>query len=315
MNKFILVVLISAISFGCKKSTDPIPPPTVTPTWKQSSGTVGLNIQCLLSSGNYNYAGGATGAYMSTNKGESFTLSNTGNDAVGPTRGFAKDNSFVYTCTSQGVFRSDNNGASWVSKSNGLTSLLTSGIINVGANLFVVGVNGVFKSADQGGSWSVAGLQGTDVRCITALQNTLFVGTNGFGIYKSTDMGATWTSANNGSSSTNFRAMETRGTTLFAGGQIGTGVFRSTDAGQNWTLLSGGLPGGSYRGFAQNINIIVAGSFGGGVFYSKNNGDIWTALNDGLADLTIFDLEINDTNILAATNQGGVYKYALVDLK
>lgn len=317
MNKFILSTLIVCISFGCRKSSDPTqdPTPSATPTWKQCTGTASLNMQSLLSSGTNHFAGGATGAYLSINKGENFALSNTGNDAVGPTRGFAKDNNYIYTSTSQGVFRSDNNGTSWIAKSNGLTNLLTSGILSVGTNLFVVTPTGVFKSVDQGSNWSPAGLAGTDVRCITAIANTLYVGTNGSGIYKSTDLGTNWTAANNGSSSNNFRALEAKGTTLFAGGQIGTGVYRSTDGAQSWTLLAGGLPSGSYRGFAQNANLIVAGSFGGGVFYSKDNGDTWTAINDGLTDLTIFDLELNDTYLLAATNQQGVFRYAVADLK
>lgn len=110
---------------------------------------------------------------------------------------------------------------------------------------------------------------GIDVRCVASAANILFVGTNGSGVYKSSDWGATWVASNNGSTSTTFRAMEAKGTTLFAGGQIGTGVFRSTDLGANWTLLGGGLSSGSYRGFASNNQIIVAGSFGAGVFIPR----------------------------------------------
>jgi photosystem II stability/assembly factor-like uncharacterized protein len=283
--------------------------------WQQSAGTNGLNMQSLLSNGIYNFAGGATGAYLSTNSSASYSLSNTGNDNVGPTRGFAKDDNYVYTCTSQGVFRSSDNGATWVPKNSGLTNLLTSGILKVGSNLFVVSPTGVFKSSNNADNWSSAGLTTTDVRCIGAINTTLFVGTNGSGIYKSVDSGLNWTAVNNGlGSNTNFRAIESKGNTLFAAGQTGSGVFRSTDLGANWVLLSGGLPSSSYRGFASNTQLIVAGSFGSGVFYSTNNGDNWTAINSGLTDLTIFDLEINDSYIIAATNTQGVFRFALSNL-
>jgi len=181
--------------------------------------------------------------------------------------------------------------------------------------LFYVGPTGVFMSTNQGDNWSAAGLSTTDVRCITAINDTLFVGTNGAGIYKSIDWGANWIPINNGlGGSTNFRAIESKGNILFAGGQIGTGVYRSTDFGANWTLLGGGLASGSYRGFASNSQLIVAGSFGAGVFYSTDNGNNWTAINTGLTDLTIFDLELNDNYIIAATNTQGVFRFALSNL-
>ncbi len=283
--------------------------------WQQSAGTAGLNMQALLSYDNYNFAGGQTGAYLSTDGAANFLQANTGNDNVGPTRCFTKDANYLYTCTSQGAYRSADNGATWVSKSVGLTNLLGSGILNVGLKLFYVGPNGVFSSTDQGELWSAAGLTNIDVRCITAINDTLFVGTNGAGIYKSTDWGANWVQINNGlGGATNFRAIESKGNTLFAGGQIGTGVYRSTNFGASWTLLAGGLATGSYRGFASNSQFIVAGSFGAGVFYSTNNGDNWTAINSGLTDLTIFDLEFNDNYLMAATNNQGVFRLALSNL-
>jgi hypothetical protein len=193
--------------------------------------------------------------------------------------------------------------------------LLGSGILKVGTRLFYVGTTGVFMSTDQGDNWNAAGLSTTDIRSIAAINDTLFVGTNGAGIYKSSDWGATWVTINNGlNGATNFRAMESKGNTLFAAGPTGTGVFRSTDFGANWTLLGGGLASGSYRGFASNSQLIVAGSFGGGVFYSTDNGNNWTAINTGLTDLTIFDLELNDSYIIAATNTQGVFRFALSNL-
>lgn len=297
------IILLSCISFSSYAQ------------WQQCTGTTGLNMQALLTNGIYNFAGGQTGSYLSTDSAANYTLSNNGNDAVGPTRGYTKDNNYIYTCTSQGVFRSADNGATWVSKSIGLTNLLGGGILNVGTRLFCVTPTGVFMSTNQGDNWNAAGLSTTDVRSITAINNTLFVGTNGAGIYKSDDYGTTWFAINNGlNGALNFRAIESKGNTLFAGGPNGTGVFRSLDFGANWNLLGGGLASSSYRGFASNSQLIVAGSFGGGVFYSTDNGDNWTTINTGLTDLTIFDLELNDNYLIAATNTQGVFRFALSNL-
>jgi hypothetical protein len=283
--------------------------------WQQCVGTAGLNIQSLLTEGIYDFAGGATGAYRSSDSAASFSLFNNGNSSTGPTRGFTNDANYIYTCTNTGVYRSGDYGATWISKSNGLTNQLGSGILSAGSHLFLVGPTGVSRSDDQGDNWTAAGMTGIDVRSICAIQDTLFVGTNGSGIYKSTDWGISWTAANNGlGSAVNFRAIESKGNTLFAGGPIGTGVFRSTDFGGTWTMLTGGLPSGSYRGFASNSQLIVAGSFGGGVSYSTDNGDTWTVINSGLTDLTIFDLELNDYYIVAATNSAGAFRFALSEL-
>lgn len=300
-NRAILLIgLVSFSSFG---------------QWQQCSGTAGLNMQSLFTNGTYNFAGGQTGAYRSTDDAASYAISNSGNDNVGPTRGFTKDNDFIYTCTSQGAYRSADNGATWISKSVGLTNPLGGGILNVGTRLFYVTPTGVFMSTNQGDNWTAAGLTTTDVRSITAISDTLFVGTNGAGIYKSVDWGASWYAVNTGlGGSLNFRAIEAQGNTLFAGGPTGTGVYRSTDFGANWTLLAGGLATNSYRGFASNSQLIVAGSWGSGVFYSTDNGDNWTEINTGLTDLTVFDLELNDNYIVAATNTEGVFRFALSNI-
>lgn len=42
--------------------------------WQQSEGTSGLNMQSLMSHDMYNFAGGATGAYVSTDNAQSYVL-------------------------------------------------------------------------------------------------------------------------------------------------------------------------------------------------------------------------------------------------
>ena len=113
-NKSFQIILLCCISFSSYAQ------------WQQCAGTTSLNMQALLTNGIYNFAGGQTGSYLSTDSAATYTLANNGNDAVGPTRGYTKDNTYIYTCTSQGAFRSSDNGTTWVSKSVGLTNLLQS---------------------------------------------------------------------------------------------------------------------------------------------------------------------------------------------
>lgn len=279
--------------------------------WEQASGTENLDMQSLGSKGEYHFAGGATGAYVSIDEGMTYTLSNNGNDSNGPTRGFTHDSLYIYNCTSQGVFRTEDNGVTWLSKSNGLGSLLSHGILSVNEHLVHVGPFGVSISSDMAENWAPAGLTGTDVRCVTNIGDTLFVGTNGNGLYKSIDWGENWTLLTNGVSSSTFRAIQSYGNILFAGGEIGTGVFRSTNFGANWELLDNGIASAAFRGFGYNDDLLVAGSTGSGVYYTMDNGDSWTDLNSGLSDLTIFDLEISENYIIAATHSSGVFRYPL----
>ncbi|MEY4607893.1 MAG: hypothetical protein RL625_110 [Gemmatimonadota bacterium] len=319
VQRFILPLTTFLLLSACESAVSA--PDAVVPgtsggeSWVVSGGTAGLNMQSAWSRGTATFVGGATGVYRSDDAGATFRLSNTGNDAVGPTRGFADDATYLYSSASQGVFRSSDLGVTWTSKSTGITDLRTSGIVKAGTRLYVVGPSGVFRSDNQGDSWAAAGLVGVDVRSIAALGDVIVVGTNGAGIMKSVDFGATWVPSNTGLSGTTFRAVEVKGTTLFLGGANGSSVFRSTDGGNSWTQLAGGLPATSVRGFASNDQFIVAGTFGSGVFYSKNNGDTWAELNTGLSDKSIFDLVISNGFLIAATNTGGVFRIPVSSLK
>lgn len=283
--------------------------------WQQCVGSEGLDVQAVHVVGVFDFFGGQTGTYRSTDESATYTFSNAGNDSIGPTRGFASDGTYIYTCTSQGVFRSSDNGVNWVQKNNGLTQLLSHGIISTDGKIFLSTLSGVFMSTDNADTWTAAGMAGMDSRSICSMQDSiLFVGIQGSGIYKSIDDGQNWTAVSSGIASTNFRAMKAEGNTVFAGGQNGTGVYRSLDYGDTWTLLSNGIASASYRGFASNSNIVVAGSTSDGVFYSLDNGDTWTQINQGLLDLNVFALAMNANYIIAGTHSEGVFRFPLSEI-
>lgn len=63
--------------------------------WQQFPGTAGFNIESLITNGIYNFTGGQTGAYLSTDSAANYSLSNNGNDNFRSTRGFTKDNNYI----------------------------------------------------------------------------------------------------------------------------------------------------------------------------------------------------------------------------
>ena len=301
------VLLSAACLLSVWLSVAPVAP-VAAQTWEQAAGTAGINMQCVLSAQGWDFGGGALGTFRSSDGGGSFEEANVGNTSMGPTRGFTSDETYVYKCTSNGVFRSGDNGAGWESVATGLPQMLTHGMTATAGRVWVATQTGVFASDDQGMTWEGAGLDGLNVRCITAWEEVVFVGTIDEGLFKSEDGGASWEAINNGSTSNSFRAIEAHAGMVFAGGEIGTGVFRSQDMGASWELLGGGLPMGSYRGFATDGEWIVAGSFMAGVFASSDGGDTWMEFNAGLGDLSIFDLCFNQDHLVAATNASGIWR-------
>ena len=188
--------------------------------WEESLDSESLDVQSLLSTDSYDFCGGQTGTYRSVDESYSYTFSNSVNDSNGPTRAITTDGTYIYTCTSQGVFRIWDNGDTWISKSVGLTQLLCHGLIYGNNTLFLSTLSGVFKSTDQGNSWISAGMGGIDSRSITCLQDSiLFIGTQGVGVYKSIDFGDNWIAVNNGLNSSNVRAIQAQRSSVFAGGK------------------------------------------------------------------------------------------------
>lgn len=170
---------------------------------------------------------------------------------------------FVGTYTA-GIFKSTDNGMTWLEKNNGLTT-----------------ANNVISLAisDNG---------------------DIFAGTFNTGIFRSTDNGESWVQINNGLTLLNVRAIVfndnghiflSSAPTPFQGG-----VFRSTDNGDNWTLVNVGLPFGAIFTVAiDSSNNVYAGSgFSAGVYISTNNGESWAAT--GLTNATAMSLTIDKPN-------------------
>jgi len=184
---------------------------------------------------------------------------------------------FIGTSTS-GVFKSTNNGTSWVQKNNGLTN---SNIISLAINN-----NGI-----------------------------IFAGTFEAGIFRSTDHGDSWIEINNGLSQLNIRSIafgDSGYTFVCSGPTPFTGrVFRSKNNGDNWTLASTGLLNRAVFSLAidSSKNVYAGLGLSTGFYISTNNGLNWAARNNGLTDKNVLTLTINKSNnIIYAGTYTGVFK-------
>jgi hypothetical protein len=273
-------------------------PPSINTLTVSPNGAGGTNI----------YAGGGGGVFLSTNNGTSWKTINDGladvtDIAVIPASdGTGNTKIFVATATifdlwnwdyyGGGVFLSTNNGSTWTSINDGLTTKDVYALAVSGKNLFAGTYHGVFRSTNNGTSWTRAGseLEDIDVSTLVVNGTSLFAGT----LNNSFSFG------------------------LVDGGAygMGEGVWLTTNNGISWqngydesvtrldihdlALVSNGAGG---------INIFAGTS--GGVFLSHNNGKSWTPASTGLTDTTVWSkytnvwsLSVSGTNLFAGTEHG-----------
>ena len=117
-------------------------------------------------------------------------------------------------------------------------------------------------------------------------ENSLLMGTHN-GLFKSTDQGKTFSKVTvkgdvNADDFMNF-AYDQRNKILYAGGHD-LGVVKSVDGGTTWTKTDSGITGTDIHALAINpldTNRLYAFSVGNGVFGTKDKAAIWYRIDDG----------------------------------
>jgi photosystem II stability/assembly factor-like uncharacterized protein len=195
---------------------------------------------------------------------------------------------YLFTGTSNGVFRSVDNGISW---DQVLYVNYTKGIAINSQDQIFASPAPLYLSTSNGNYWDQLNLYYLyDVKNITVdTEDNIFVGFWG-GICKSSDNGTNWELVLSLSDCEVVNSIvENSEGVLFAGTinfiAEGGGVYLSTDQGDSWEHI--GLENEYISSLAINSNDeIFAGSRGnhyegiGGVFRSSDNGETWTELCD-----------------------------------
>ncbi len=213
-----------------------------------------------------------TDAYETTDGGQSWTWR-----IFDPPTAFTfAANSDLYGVASNlAVYKSTDDGNTWVEISNGLAACPNSCSVKfirtdpVYPNILYVGVENSRQDPALG-----------DVRTII--------------VYKSVDGGETWNKIHTGPFGWFYDAFAidpVNQSTLFL--STDDGIFKSTDGGAHWAKADTGLSGLLIPAIAVdpvNDQIVYAGTIGHGVYRSLDGGATWVAFNYGLSSLNVFAL-------------------------
>ena len=258
---------------------------------------------------------------------------------VGPNRGGrvttvtgvpSQPRTFYMGVASGGLFRTTDSGLNWFPITDGKVPLGSTGSVAVAEsdpNVIYLGTGsddirsnvstgrGIYKSSDNGQTWSFIGLYNTGqigaVRIHPKDPNTVWVAAigdafkpnNDRGVYKTTDGGKTWRRTLYISDSTGAADIELnpadpsivyawmwRGErkpwTIISGAREG-GFYKSSDGGETWKKINKGLPTelvgkGNIAVTAANPNrvfALVEALPGGGLYRSEDAGESWTIVS------------------------------------
>lgn len=197
---------------------------------------------------------------------------------------------------------------------NGLLRVQTKAVaINRNGDIFVATRQGVFRSLDDGRTWTTVnnGLHNVvSLALLIDARNNIFLGA-AEGLYQSKDNGANWErlnlTINTFFPSVKILAMNSEGH-LFAGVELDH-VYRSLDNGKSWKKVSPASFDSPSCLAINSKNEIFAGAFNGGLFRSTDNGENWTAINNGLSGREVLSITISaNDHVFVGTPRGGIYR-------
>ncbi len=228
----------------------------------------------------------------------------------------------IYTGSEGRVFRSDDGGSSFVSRSIGLPEKRICALAYEAGDPQVAYAgtegDGLYRSIDGGQSWAKLPAPAAPYVCaIVAPATNLVVagagddsGTQGTGVYKSMNRGVDFSAGTGGIEAFPVLDISLGGGAYYAASS-GGGIFKSADAAA-WSQVANGLPSLYQRRVTvhpSNSNIAYCGAGSSTMRKTVDGGALWTAMSGG-PFANIVRLRSSDSSVWIGTLTSGVWTAA-----
>lgn len=289
------------------------------------------------------FAGTYAGMYLSKDNGNSWSAINNGLQNIpcnGANIGVCSINSlavcgntiFAAAESGEGIFRSCDNGLSWIAVNNGLDAQKVESRENSISlrhkrdmmrlkaqrirdeikrnrdrnieqeNDIDNSVNLIFETTEPlhyvVNNFAVSG---TTIFANCSGSHYLRISDEGGGIFRSTNNGDSWNLVNNGLQYCVINDIAVCGKNIFAG--TSRGLYSSADNGDNWSLLVDSLPNTEILMLEVSGNNIFAGT-AKGIFRSADNGKSWSLDINSSTETKKLTIAVNGKYIYRATYEG-----------
>lgn len=189
--------------------------------------------------------------------------------------GLCIHNNHLYAASSsEGVFHSTDNGATWIQNNISNPNPIPMWIISTGSSLLTGGSEGLNRSTDNGNTWTKINTHQVYSCCKSG--STIFAAVFGLGVEISNNDGVTWINKSNGVDNSSQRILAS-GTNVFLG-TSSSGFYISTNNGDSWTLKNTGLPNANIYPMYAKDQIIWVSSWNKGIFRSTDFGNTWVQI-------------------------------------
>ncbi len=207
------------------------------------------------------------------------------------------DGDDVYAGTEGGgVYYSGDQGETWTRSASGLNSVWVWALEADASGVYAGTWGGVFKSTDQGLTWSETGLMWTGIFSMGVWGTTLYAGSDDGRVRSSIDGGDSWGEVGTGLPTATVMGLTRVDTVLYAA-IWDHGVYKLPDGDTVWTSMNTGLPELTMRSLVAHSGIPYLGTDGNGVYRWDESGETWVSC--GPEDTTIWALASAGTELLA----------------
>jgi photosystem II stability/assembly factor-like uncharacterized protein len=300
-------------------------------TWLAASTITGYSLVCTTN--DILFAGGDYGIYKSTDNGaiwtkvglDGFTITDIDIDNA--------DNIYANVFyRGQGIFHSQDLGASWEQLNDGIVNELTTAVaVDLQGNIYAgTTEGGIFKKGPGQLSFNQINLHQLVSNVLSiyiAQENSIYICSAVGGLFKRDGLSLEWEQLNSGLSMEHAFPLGFDSEDNFYMGNLYSGFYRSTDTGNSWFPVAPYLGGSHLYTFLATDDQLYLGTtieiaFVGVLFKSTDQGESWNFFQEGFPLIdpnwhyiqVVFDMDANSNgDLFAALNTEGIYRRLVSD--